>query len=293
MKKVAVVGAAGQLGQSFCRALSKSSDVELACLDRKEAKGVQQFNAACEESVSNMMCQFQPSVVINCAAAGNVNRCETDEAYARAGNVTVPANLARACQEWGATLVHISTNYVFGGEALTPYREDSKPEPCNQFGYTMLQGEECLVGNYLVIRTGGVFGEGDNFITSILRKAKNGNLIDVVCDQVTRPTWAEELARACLALLRAGASGVFHLTNSGDEVSWCELAREALRIQGIPLSQVTPVDTPQWNVLERGRGVDRPAIRPRYSVLDISSAEAAGVRMQPWPDALTQYLSKQ
>jgi dTDP-4-dehydrorhamnose reductase len=214
-----------------------------------------------------------PDVVVNAAGFTHVDRCEREPEVALRGNATGPAVLAESCRDVGARLVHVSTDYVFAGEATRPYVEDDPTGPLSTYGRTKLAGERSVLGAsgaFLVVRTSWVFGHGRNFIASVLEQARLRRAGDatgplrVVGDQTGRPTWAVDLAAAIEGLLEADARGLYHMANDGT-ATWWDLARFCLD--------------------EAGFG-DLVVERIRTG----SKALALGVRMRSWKDAVRAYL---
>jgi dTDP-4-dehydrorhamnose reductase len=200
-----------------------------------------------------------------------------------------PRVLAEACAAVGCRLAHVSTDYVFPGDAGEPYTEDDAPGPVSAYGETKLAGErfvQAALPDALVVRTSWVFGEGRNFIGAILdqaiarREGRATGPLRVVDDQQGRPTYAEDLAAALIALLERDARGLYHVANAG-VASWWDLARESLDRAGFDDIAVDRIGSDELNV---------PAPRPRWSVLDCGKAEALGVRLRSWQDAVATYL---
>ena len=232
---------------------------------------------------------LQPGVrlVLNAAADTRVDAAETDPRHTRVNHVAVGL-LAARCSEIGATLVHVSTDYVFSGKAIRPYREDDPVDPVNAYGRGKLAGERRAFeegDEVLVVRTSWVFGTGGaNFVDTILKRVEaGGRELSVVNDQVGRPTFAGDLAAAVRALVERRVTGIVHFANAGD-ATWYEVAREALRLSGrtdVALRPVTTGDFP------------RPARRPRHSVLDTGLYERlTKTAPRPWSEALAAYLEE-
>jgi dTDP-4-dehydrorhamnose reductase len=228
-------------------------------------------------------------LVVNAAAYNDVDGAERQPELAFAVNAQGPGQLALACEEAGARLVHVSTDYVFDGRQTRPYTEDDEPRPLGVYGASKLAGEQAVLGSRarsLVLRTSGVFGDGGSrvkggsFVERILARARAGEPLRVVCDQVFSPTYAPDLAGALLALLERGARGLVHVTNSGT-CSWHGLAEAALRLAGseVPLTAI------------RAEQLGRPAARPAYSVLSNERYRSFGLEpLRPWQDALAELL---
>jgi len=278
MTHILVTGVYGQLGRALERAATNRgfgvTGHDLDTLD------------ICDPvAVDDLVGRSHPDVVVNCAAYTAVDECETNEARAMAVNGTAVGHLAAACDEVGARLVHISTDYVFAGDAERPYREDDPVAPAGAYGRTKLEGERMArrAKGHLIVRTAWLYGHGGgNFVEAIRRQINGGaESLRVVADQFGSPTSCDDLASALLELVSRDASGVVHATNSG-ETSWHGFAVEIARLLGsdIPVEPVTTSEFP------------RPAARPAYSVLDGSRMKRLiGRALPPWQDALSRYLA--
>ena len=225
-----------------------------------------------------------PSVVINCAAYTDVDGCESNTAKAMKVNGEGPGYLAEACKAASALFVHFSTDFVFDGELRRPYRVDDEAHPLSAYGISKLEGERAIISRdctFLIIRTSWLYGShGRNFVEAILGKAERDEQLKVVSDQVGRPTYAPDLSDAAMRLLEAQAGGIIHFANSG-HCSWHEFAVEIIRQSGLRV----PVGTLSSSEL------GRPAKRPAYSVLDMSSYEkAASATPRHWKDALADFM---
>lgn len=226
------------------------------------------------------------SLVLNAAADTRVDLAETDPANHETNAVAV-GRMARLCAAAGATLVHVSTDYVFDGTSTEPYLEDHRVDPVNAYGAGKLEGERQVQASgarFLIVRTSWVFGVGGaNFPEAILKQVALGRTeLRVVSDQHGRPTYAADLARAIRRLTELEATGLVHFANTG-ETTWFEFAAELARAAGHPEVAVKPCTTAEF---------PRPAKRPRYSVLDTSRYERlTGESPPPWQDALARYLA--
>ncbi|HEY2946771.1 MAG TPA: dTDP-4-dehydrorhamnose reductase [Vicinamibacteria bacterium] len=278
--RVAVTGAAGQLGRALVSLLGP----------RAVWSGGRDALDVCDPAaVASVLDRVHPDVVINAAAFNDVDGAEADPAPAMAVNAVGAGHLARACRERGAVLVHVSSDYVFDGAKREPYREEDCPRPLNVYGVSKLAGCSLVAaagGPHLTVRTSGVFGSGGNrikggsFVERILARARAGQPLRVVGDQVFSPTYAPDLAAALVALVERDARGLLHVTNSGS-CSWHELATAALEIAGVRAS-VEAIGS---------RELGAPARRPPYSVLANDRACAAGLApLRPWRDALAEFL---
>jgi len=283
--RYAITGCRGQLGHALGRQLAVDGDARVvAAVDLPE---VDVSDAA---AVTRLFAGLEADVVINAAAFTHVDRCEREPELAQRANAVAPGLLAEACSRMGARFVHVSTDYVFAGDRERPYREDDPTGPRSVYGRSKLAGEQAVAavsGDALIVRTSWVFGHGRNFLAAILAQAgqrQRGEAqgpLRVVADQHGRPTWAEDLAGGLLALLEAGAAGLYHLTGGGDVATWWELARLCLDTAGHEDLVVERIGTSE---------LDLDAPRPAWSVLDCSKAEALGVRLRDWREAVAAYL---
>jgi dTDP-4-dehydrorhamnose reductase len=222
-------------------------------------------------------------VVVNCAAWTDVDGAEEHEAEAFAVNALGVANLARACAAVGATLVQVSTDYVFAGDATVPYAEDAPLAPRSAYGRTKAAGEWAVGAHRppraYVVRTAWLYGRhGRSFPATMLRLSAERDVLDVVDDQRGQPTWSRDVAERIVRLVEAGApSGVYHATSSG-EATWFDLARRVLDLAGLDPQRVHPVDSSRFA---------RPARRPAYSVLGHDGWAPAGLPPMPaWDEAV-------
>jgi dTDP-4-dehydrorhamnose reductase len=226
---------------------------------------------------------------VNTAAFHKVEACETDPEQAFAVNCLAVRNLASVADRIGACLVHISTDYVFDGEADTPYPESAMPNPINTYGASKAAGE-FFVRNFcrrhLLVRTSGLYGlsgssgKGGNFVQTMLRIARERGEVSVVNDQTLSPTFTLDLARKIRLLIDDGAEGLFHVTNGGF-CSWHEFARAIFALTG------QSVETRAVSTSSMGATVKRP----RFSALANNKLEDSGFgRLRPWGDALASYL---
>ena len=230
----------------------------------------------------------EPQVVFNTWAHTQVDRAEDEPEAARRMNAALPEALGRACLGRDLLLVHYSTDFVFGGPAATPRREDDEPAPESVYGRTKLEGERALLAlslpRLVIIRTAWLFGPGKgNFVRTMLDLGAKRSELNVVHDQVGSPTYTPDLAEYSLALVGSGATGLFHVANAGN-ASWCELASEALRCAAASCTvhAIPSADYPQ------------KAKRPTYSVLDTTKfTEATGVTPRPWVQAVRDYVFRE
>lgn len=271
-----VLGADGQLGRALAAQLPAATALGRGRLDIADPDAVDAFDFT------------RYDTVFNAAGYTAVDRAETDRAGAWLANATGPANLASAAVRHGLTLVHVSTEYVFDGTAQGPVPEHAPLCPTSVYGASKAAGELAVaaVPRHVVARTSWLVGDGHNFVATMLDLARRGVCPSVVDDQVGRPTFAPDLARALVALA-ADPGGTYHVTNDGEAVSWADLAREVFALAGRAPSDVRPVSTAEYTA-------DRPgtARRPANSVLDLGRLTAAGIAMPAWRDSLGRYLAE-
>lgn len=275
-----VTGACGQLGRALKAELG---------VDGADWIDVPDVDISCAEAVDAWFATHGPyDVVFNCAAFTNVDGCETDFATAFAVNALGPMNLARACAACGATLVHVSTDYVFSGLEPGERSETDVPAPISAYGRSKLAGEGLAMAanpRTHVVRTAWLYGEGKNFVRTMLALAERFDTITVVDDQWGNPTSATDLARELLRIAPTETYGVWHCTNEGT-CSWADLAQATFELSDITC-EVKRCTSAEWKAAH-----PQSADRPAYSSLRNAKLEATiGNHMRPWREALAEYLS--
>jgi dTDP-4-dehydrorhamnose reductase len=270
MRKWLVTGAGGMLGCDLVTALAGCGE-DVIGLSRKE------LDVTDEATVAEALGDCRPDVVVNCAAWTAVDDAEAHEDGALAVNGAGAANVATAIAAGngapGCRLVHLSTDYVFAGDAAAPYAEDGATGPRTAYGRTKLAGEqavrELLPQAGTVVRTAWLYGaHGPNFVATMIRLEGERPVVDVVADQRGQPTWTTDVARQVIALVGSGAPpGVYHATSSG-VATWFELAREVFLLLGADPDRVHATTTDAF---------PRPAPRPPYSVLGHDAWAAVGL----------------
>jgi dTDP-4-dehydrorhamnose 3,5-epimerase len=274
-----VTGGGGQLGRAFAKLYPQAVVLGKSELDITDPASVE---AALDRG--------QPEVLVNAAGFTAVDAAEAHPEEAARVNVEAVIQLAQAAKRAGATLVQISTDYVFPGDKPGAYTENDRTRPLSVYGRTKLQSEmaaRAAGGKSLIVRTSWVFGEGKNFISSVLNAAQGRDSLDVVDDQRGRPTSAEDLAAAIVTLVDKGSTGLYHVTGGGEVGSWADVAETAIEAAGLPTT-VRRVTTAQYYAGKAGPVATRPA----NSELDCSLAASAGVKLRPWPEAVTAYVRK-
>jgi len=281
--RVLVTGANGQLGTELVDLYGGREDCEVLGIDLPD------MDITSADSVASSFSSFSPDVVINCAAWTAVDAAEENEDSALIVNGDGPRLLAQACRGAGAWLVQVSTDYVFSGDASSPYAENATPDPRSAYGRTKLAGElavqEELPDAHYIVRTAWLYGhEGNNFVKTMLRLESERETIDVVDDQIGQPTYAADLAAQVALLLDARpAAGIFHGTNSG-QVSWHGFTQEIFRLIGADPARVHAVTSEQFV---------RPAPRPAYSVLGHQRWADEGMpAMRDWREAIADAMER-
>jgi dTDP-4-dehydrorhamnose reductase len=247
-----------------------------------------ELDIADDDAVAKAFDGAQPDVVFNCAAFHNVDVCETEEDRSFEVNARAVKRLAQRCEEAQATLVHLSTNYVFDGRRDEPYDEDDRPNPRSIYALSKLAGEYAALAycsKPIVARSAGLYGrhgsasKGGNFVQRMVARAHDQGQLKMVADQRLNPTFTADLAAGVIEAVEKGATGILHITNAGD-CSWHEFTVEIMRL--------TEIDVPIEPVETSGNGVDRPL----NGVLARPRTDAAGLTpLRGWREALADYLS--
>ncbi|MEY8516543.1 dTDP-4-dehydrorhamnose reductase [Lachnospiraceae bacterium 29-84] len=288
MKKILVTGCNGQLGRAIQKEYS-GCGVEFINTDVQAGEGITPLDITDVDEVLGLMRTARPDVVINCAAHTAVDLCEQQWDNAYRINAIGPRNLSIAASEIGAKLIHVSTDYVFDGNGTRPYTEFDAVGPDSAYGKTKLEGEyfvKDFATHYFILRTAWLYGDGKNFIQTMLRLSENHDKITVVNDQLGSPTSAAELARMIHFLEPTDNYGLFHATCEG-ECSWAAFAQEIFALAGKP-TEVIPVTTEEYC-----KANPNQAKRPAYSVLENYMLKlTTDFRMADWRDALKQYMAQ-
>lgn len=273
--RVLVTGGAGQVAQAIGRTWSGH---EIHLRDRAA------LDLGDPEAIRAVLADLRPQVVVNCGAATQVDRCESEPELAQRLNGTAVGWLAEACGRHGALLVQLSTDYVFDGRATRPYREEDPPHPLSVYGRSKLEGERqaARCPRHLIVRTSWVYeARGRNFLTTMLNAAAQGRALRVVDDQRGAPTSGRALARQLQAAVEAGWQGLYHVTCRG-ETTWYGFARAIFEARGLAVD-LSPCTTAEYPT---------PARRPAYSVLDGTRRRSPGPDLMPtWQEALAEVLA--
>lgn len=277
--KLLITGGRGQLGQAISGLAETMADMEVFSF------GSDKLDITSEASVQETVSAISPDVIINCAAHTAVDACETDAENAYRINALGPKYLAQAASAVDASMVQVSTDYVFDGRKNTPYVETDFTNPQSVYGSTKLAGEE-QAAKYLkklyIVRSAWLYGNGHNFVRTMLRLAREGRPLRVVNDQYGTPTSHLELARMILYLIHTENYGIYHATCEGF-TTWYSFAREIFAHTGIK-ADLTPVSSDEFKA---------PAKRPAYSVLENHKLNTeTAYRMADWHDAFLEYLKE-
>ena len=288
MKKILVTGCNGQLGRAIRKEYA-ASDVEFINIDVVEGEGVVSLDITDVDAVLKLVRAEKPDVIINCAAHTNVDKCEEQWDLAYKINAIGPRNLSIAATEADAKMIHVSTDYVFEGNGTRPYTEFDAPNPVSAYGKTKLEGENFVkefAKKHFILRTAWLYGDGKNFVKTMLALAENHDELNVVCDQVGTPTSAVELAKMIHYLEGTENYGTFHATCEGD-TNWADFAEAIFKRAGknVKVNHVTSKQYKEMNPAS--------ANRPAYSILeDYMIKLTSDFVMADWQDALDVYMKE-
>lgn len=279
MKKIIVTGCNGQLGRAVNKLYAGNGAYELVNTD------VGELDITDVDQVMAFVREVKPYAIINCAAHTAVDACETEVDMAYRINAIGPRNLSIAATETDAKMIHISTDYVFDGKGSRPYREFDPVGPQGVYGASKLAGENFVkdfADKYFIIRTAWLYGDGKNFVKTMLRLSETHDRVRVVRDQVGSPTSADELAKAIAYLLPTENYGLFHGTCEGD-CSWSEFAQEIFSLAG-KKTEVEAITTEEYGAA---------ASRPAYSILENYMFKLTSDFMfKDWHDAIARYIKE-
>ncbi|MCH5255515.1 MAG: dTDP-4-dehydrorhamnose reductase [Lachnospiraceae bacterium] len=279
MKKIIVTGCNGQLGRAVNKLYAGNGAYELVNTD------VGELDITDVDQVMAFVREVKPYAIVNCAAHTAVDACETEVDMAYRINAIGPRNLSIAATETDAKMIHISTDYVFDGKGSRPYREFDPVGPQGVYGASKLAGENFVrdfADKYFIIRTAWLYGDGKNFVKTMLRLSETHDRVRVVRDQVGSPTSADELAKAIAYLLPTENYGLFHGTCEGD-CSWSEFAQEIFSLAG-KKTEVEAITTEEYGAA---------ASRPAYSILENYMFKLTSDFMfEDWHDAIARYIKE-
>jgi dTDP-4-dehydrorhamnose reductase len=279
---IVVTGANGQVGQSIKLLSDLYPDVKFSFLTRDD------LSISDREALNSFFQNQKPTVLINCAAYTAVDKAETEQELALSVNATAVETLAGICKEFNTKFVHISTDYVFDGNASIPYKESDSTNPVNYYGFTKLQGENLAIAanpETIILRTSWVYApHGKNFVKTMLKLMQDRTELNVVGDQFGSPTYAPDLAEALLKIALSDhiIPGVYHFSNDGI-ISWFDFATAIAEISHSSC-KVNAITTAQYPT---------PAKRPSYSGLNKSKIQSNySIQLKPWRDSLQDCIQK-
>jgi dTDP-4-dehydrorhamnose reductase len=282
MNKILVIGAGGQLGQCLKVVAQSKGITNISFPDEKEG------NILDTALLDTLLAKEQPQYVINCAAYTAVDLAEDQHELAKAVNETGAANLAQACQQHKATLIHISTDFVFEGNEVKLLTEEDIAQPVNVYGQTKLDGERAiaaLLDNYFIIRTSWLYSEyANNFVKTMLKLGAEREELNIIADQVGTPTYAIDLANVIFDVIasRQSAYGIYHYSNEG-VTSWFDFAKAIFELSQTKV-KVNPIP---------GAAYPTKARRPAFSVMDKSKIKKTFELSIPyWRESLASCIQK-
>lgn len=288
---ILVTGGKGQLATEI-KTILETGKAEIGSIDVKNINAkfvdVDELDITKLEDVRKFIKDFKADAVINCAAYTNVDGCETHLDAAFAVNAIGPRNLAIACEEANAKLLHVSTDYVFEGVGNVPVKEFNEPHPVSAYGTTKLLGENYVrdfSSKYYIVRTAWLYGYvGHNFVYTMIKLAKANDHIDVVNDQRGNPTNANDLAYHILKLIQTDEYGIYHCTGEG-ECSWYDFAKKIVELSG-ENCKVNPCTSEEYK-----QKFPNSAKRPAYSSLDnMMLRNTVGNDMRNWEEAIETFM---
>lgn len=283
MKKIMITGCNGQLGRALNSLYEKEQNIEIINTDVFSGDHITPLDITDVDAVLSFVKERKPDAIINCAAHTNVDKCETDIDNAYKINAVGPRNLSLAATETGAKLMHISTDYVFPGTESRALTEFDAVGPVSMYGKTKLAGENFVKEfseKHFIIRTAWLYGDGKNFVKTMLRLAQDHDEVSVVKDQFGTPTSALELAKAIRYLLPTENYGLFHGTCEGS-CCWADFAAEIFRLAK-KYTKVNYITTEEFA---------SPTKRPAYSILDNYMLRlTTDFTFAPWQEAIAEYM---
>jgi len=282
-----VTGCNGQLGRAINKELTAGDGYELINTDVFQGEGIILLDITDVDAVVKFVKESGARAIINCAAYTAVDKQESDIDLSYKINAIGPRNLAIAATEAGAKLVHVSTDYVFDGNGTRPYIEFDKTGPVSVYGKTKLAGEEMVkqfAKDFFIIRTAWLYGDGKNFVKTMLSLSEKYDEVSVVKDQLGTPTSTKELAKAIHHLVGTENYGVFHGTCEGD-TNWADFTEEIFRLAG-KSTRVNHVTTKEYTAKN-----PQAAPRPAYSILENYMLKlTSGYMFADWHDAIEDYI---
>lgn len=280
--KIIVLGASGQLGSCIKKVSAERNTHDILFATQENG------NILNKELLDKIFEHEKPSFVINCAAYTAVDRAEDEQELCRRINCDGALFIANACKQHNASLVHISTDFVFKGNIASPLKETDPTAPENIYGITKLEGETVIaetLPEHFIVRTSWLYSEfGNNFVKTMLRLGKDKSELGIIADQIGSPTYAIDLAGAILDIIESESKsyGIFHYSNEG-VASWFDFAKAVFDIGNMPL-RLNPLRTAEYVT---------KAVRPAYSVMDKSKIKSTfGLQIPYWRDSLEKCMEQ-
>ncbi|MHC4266884.1 MAG: dTDP-4-dehydrorhamnose reductase [Planctomycetota bacterium] len=284
--KILITGSNGMLGTDLLNLLRK----EMSSPTHKERIKVieaphDKLDISIKDEVSEVVSRHTPDIIINCAAFTNVDKCETERETAFNVNAMGPKYIAAAAKECGAMVIHISTDFVFDGNSGRPYVEEDQTNPLSEYGRTKLEGERNIqdfCNSFLIVRTSWLYGhKGINFVSKMLELAEHKKELSIVTDEIGSPTYTPDLAKALWTLIKQKCEGIINVSNDGS-CSRYEWAEYVFKTRGYNI-KINPIKSLEYK---------RPAKVPLNSTLNCQKfTTITGMRMRPWQEAVTEYLT--
>jgi dTDP-4-dehydrorhamnose reductase len=282
-KNILITGANGQLGNEMRNILADDKTLNAYFTD------VQELDITDEDAVSSYFNAHPIDYVVNCAAFTAVDKAESNKEFCAKLNVEAVEILARSASKHGAKMIQISTDYVFDGCGHKPYTENDEPNPQSVYGATKLDGEKALLKiapDCVIVRTAWLYSPyGKNFVKTMLNLGRTKDALKVVVDQIGTPTYAGDLSKAIMAIIKnpEWKAGIYHFSDEG-VISWYDFTKAIHRIAGITSCDVQPCNTTDYPT---------PATRPHYSVLDKTKIKATfGIKIPYWEDSLVECIKR-
>lgn len=285
MKKILILGSYGQVGWELRRTLSPLG--QIIAHDRNT------FDLSSPEFTKNALHEIKPDVIVNAAAYTAVDKAETEKEACMAINARAPQVLAEEAKKLKALLIHYSTDYVFDGSSIHPYKEHDKPNPLNIYAKSKLEGDQAILSSgcpHVILRTSWVYGSrGQNFVLTMLKLAQQKDFLKIVDDQLGAPTWSRMIAEATAQVIARyqGQDGLYNLTSAG-KTSWCGFAKSIFDLhsakKGLKVPEVMSIPSSEYPV---------PAKRPQNSLLCHEKLQKTfNIRLPDWKDALQMCLEE-
>lgn len=279
--KILVTGSRGQLGYDLCKELKSQGFEQILAIDKDDV------DITNEMDIKKVINEWNPNMVIHCAAWTNVDKAEDNPEEVYKINALGTKYIAEACRQINAKMVYISTDYVFSGEGTHFYKEEDEKKPLGVYGKTKLNGEEfvkSILDEYFLIRISWVFGiNGNNFIKTMLRLSENNDEISVVDDQIGSPTYTRDISKLITEMIQTTKYGIYHATNEGI-CSWFQFAKYIFKVANVKIN-VLPISTKEYQQKYK------QAFRPLNSRMSKEKLASFGFKPLPsWQNAVERFI---